>query len=404
MQHHTIQQFTATHNTYLEPYNFDSFETGLVGLFFDKVPEYVNREEFADKIHLSIQINTRQIKRGPINTGNDIPFFEIVPKYEETIDGRTGLKVSTNALAVRCSTRDIEQLETLILVTTDRDFSLGTFLPYSLTATHEDLLCDMMSENNKYAVNKSIVKITGVPRELMHTPLQGSVPASTILRGYQTALTEQQDIDSYQHALIELVEETKETESAGSWFIVVNRNHMAKAVEKVVQMMAKIMESPEYKQELQLGQIAYLHRGIHVNGKLIPHFSEQLKQRSVILMERVAAIQKEDDTFAAKRRQYKKKRQWKRKPEDLVSYDEPPTPPTPTIQAYQPPPPNADKPHTISTLIPRDTPNSTEQSNPTADPTTTRPSSAIHTTARYPNSAVPHSRKRLRSWRRHRRR
>jgi hypothetical protein len=218
------------------------------------------------------------------------------------------MKVSTNALAVKCSARDVEKLETLKLATTDRDFSLGTFLPYSLTTTHEDLLCDMMSENNKYAVNKSIVKITGVPRELMNTPLLGSVPASTILLGYQTALTEQQDIDSHQYALIESVEETRETESAGSWFIVVNRNHMAKAVEKVVQTMAKILESPEYKQELQMGQIAYLHRGIHVNGKLIPHFSEQLKQRSIALLERVAAIHKGDDTFAAKRRQYKKKR------------------------------------------------------------------------------------------------
>jgi hypothetical protein len=178
LQHPTIQQFAETKHTYLEPYPFDSFETGLVGLFFDKVPEYLNREEFADKIHISIQINTRHIKRGPSSSGDDIPFFEIVPKYEESIDHR--LKVSTNALAAKCSAKDIEKLETLILATTDRDFRLGTFLPYSLTSTHEELLCDMMSENNKYAAHKSIVKVTGVPRELRHTPLRGSVPASTL--------------------------------------------------------------------------------------------------------------------------------------------------------------------------------------------------------------------------------
>jgi hypothetical protein len=82
---------------------------------------------------------------------------------------------------------------------------------------------------------------------------------------------------------------------------------MAKAVEKIIQTMAKILESPEYQQELQLGTTSYLHRGIHVNGKLIPHFSEQLQKRSITLLERVAANQKEDNTFTAKRRQYKKK-------------------------------------------------------------------------------------------------
>jgi hypothetical protein len=52
----------------------------------------------------------------------------------------------------------------------------------------------------------------------------------------------------------------------------------------------------------------------------------------------VKANQKEDDKFRAKRRQYKKNRLWKRLPEDLVNYHEPPTPTQPKIQAPPPPP------------------------------------------------------------------
>jgi hypothetical protein len=128
---------------------------------------------------------------------------------------------------VKCSAKDIKKLETFILAITDRDVN-------------------MMLENNKYAAHKSIVKATGVPRELIHTPLQGTVP--------------------------------------GFWFIVVKSLHMEKAVEKVIQKMTKIIESLEYKHELQLGLISYLHRGIHMNGKLISHFLEQLQQDSFTLL------------------------------------------------------------------------------------------------------------------------
>jgi hypothetical protein len=342
-----IQRFSTKHHTYFEKYLFETFTTGLVGLFFNKVPDYVHRDEFADRLHESIHRHTSHIKRADNDKDRGIPHFEIVPKHEERHIPNTNKTVSTHALAIKCDTREIETLETLTLETTEIDRTLGIFFPYSLATLEEELLRILIVGNNKYADNKSIVKVNGVPKCMMHSPIQGNAPISTILLAYKTEPSNDPDINSKQEQLIESIEETKETDSAGNWFLVINSAHWAIAIERVTKLMTKLSESPEYRNAAKTNQFPYTHRGIQVNRKTVATYSDQLQRHSAALQERVADNEADDDAFHNKRKPNRKKKQAKIRPEDMVSYEDPPPvlefnqQTFPTLQSH---PPRANSP------------------------------------------------------------
>jgi hypothetical protein len=184
-----------------------------------------------------------------------------------------------------------------------------------------------MVQNNKYAENKSIVKITGIPRSLMMERNPGHPSLSDVLLALHETPSDDMR-DSTQSNIVVSIEATKETDSSGSWFIVVNRAQFHTAVEQITQTAAVVSESPAYKAILHSNIFPYMHRGILVNGKSIPTYSDQVRLRGKSLQEQMEANQNDDaDMFQARSKRIRKNKPLRLRPEDMLSYDDVPQAP-----------------------------------------------------------------------------
>ena len=227
-QNQIFYDYLKAQRIYLFVHQFASLKLSAIGFLLGKNPDMTLRSQAEHRIKTHILLS------GDVTCAQDIPPFEIYRDQVFYYHSPTKTPYKTDALVIKCETKDANQLRSILMSTLMDRHVTGQFVPYRLQGPNsKDIYMAQIVEQNIFIDNCAKVTMHGIHR----TILKGDAPAEfpdeaslqdLIMSAKSATIT---DEDGKPRPLFYSIEETLRTEDWGKYFFVCREELRDEAIE-----------------------------------------------------------------------------------------------------------------------------------------------------------------------------
>ena len=238
----TFFNYIRDNKIWLVEHKYETHELTSIGFIVKKSPTLTNRPQLESDIGEALNEYMKSaIEEGDVNgislDGREFtPTLEIGNKNVVHVlrDGstKTGI-METQALEIRCERSKAITISKLLCAAELPENKFGTFVPYGMAKTENDVYKKMINEQNKFLTDVTVIPVFGLHRDVI----------GSVMPGYN----EDQDDDTMRNQLLEVeveareaadnamtadvenvflaIEPTQRTDDLGKWFFLTKKRN-----------------------------------------------------------------------------------------------------------------------------------------------------------------------------------
>jgi hypothetical protein len=290
-----IAQFLKENMVYIQPHDFNTFSTIILGSLFKKSHYHadsgITQVNLTTALYnaLSQQMGDMDDQENPTDPNAEehdqlVPYFSIITRtirhttYTQPNDNRVLL--DTKALMIRCSTKDAEELSQLILIADLKETEFGIFVPTKWANTMGVKYGEYIMAHNEYLDTITKITVTGLHRDLFDTRLQYPEGSSKWCTIYDILLFEHfqpfaQSVTAptTKTNLISAIEETQYSDSDGTWYFITKKELRFETIEFLSMIFhERCASEPAFLRHKDDSDT--FHQGIIINTPLTQHTND----------------------------------------------------------------------------------------------------------------------------------